>query len=87
MELYIIIIVSLILFALARDLFHYGKRSRSLKGEWVKSRAEKLIADYFFRNGIAYQYEKSRVGLKPDFYLTEFGIYVEYWGLANVSSL
>ena len=35
----------------------YGTPSRTLRGELVKSKAEKQIADYFTEHGIRYIYE------------------------------
>ena len=61
----------------------------TLRGEVVRSRSEKVIADWLFRRGIRYAYERSvfdssghRMGV-PDFYLPDFGVYVEYWGLVG----
>lgn len=69
----------------------YGVPSTTLLGERVKSRAEKRIADYLFTNGIKYQYEKivktggfgERIA-KADFFLTDYNVVVEYWGMVNV---
>ena len=67
----------------------YGRPSMTLRGEVVRSRSEKVIADWLFRRGIRYDYERPvfdsrghRVGV-PDFYLPDFGVYVEYWGLVG----
>jgi hypothetical protein len=62
----------------------------TLKGEVVRSRAEAVIADWFTRHGIAYQYEPPlmdglvfrRARFRADFLLPRFNAYVEYWGLA-----
>jgi hypothetical protein len=74
-----------------------------MNGEKVKSRGEKLLADYFFQNKISYQYERAawtnttkkknklnnsaerrkRMISKPDFYLPDYNVYVEYWGMVN----
>jgi len=59
----------------------------------VKSRGEKQIADYFYSNGINYTYEDQakttksafRRGIsRPDFYLPDHEVYVEYWGMIDV---
>jgi hypothetical protein len=61
----------------------------TLEGETVKSYGEKALADYFFKNNIRYQYEQpawSRSGRRisrPDFYLPDLDVYVEYWGMAD----
>lgn len=53
----------------------------------VRSKAEKRVANFFTDQGIKFVYEKKlrldRVTLHPDFYLPEFKVYVEYWGLAD----
>ena len=76
----------------------YGVKSITQKGEEVRSFAEKRIADYFTRNNINYVYEKgtivsSRRGWKlryhvraPDFYLPDYDVYVEYWGLVDADN-
>lgn len=73
----------------------YGIESITLDGQRVKSKAEKFIADYFVQHQIRYQYEKpaeahfwiftSRIS-KPDFYLLDYNVYVEYWGLLNTEN-
>lgn len=70
----------------------YGVESITKKGELVKSRSEKYIADYFYDNQINYIYEKpfekgfwifKNELAKPDFYLPDYDVYVEYWGLID----
>ena len=62
------------------------------RGEVVRSRSEKVSADWLFRRGIRYAHEQPvfdprgrRVGV-PDFYLPDFGVYAEYWGLVGADS-
>ncbi|MDW8344025.1 MAG: hypothetical protein RMM51_05990 [Verrucomicrobiae bacterium] len=71
----------------------YGKLSVTIHGEEVKSHAEQKIADYLSRNGIRYEYERPiEVGIwifneelcKPDFYLPDYDVYIEYWGMKDV---
>ena len=71
----------------------YGTLSVTLRGEQVKSHAEQKIADFLSRNGIRYEYERPfEVGIwifnkelcKPDFYLPDYDVYVEYWGLKDI---
>ncbi len=80
-----------------QDLFsrkEYGIPSTTINGEHVRSRAEQRIADYFTRNNIRYVYEKEiQNGLifkhtfaRPDFYLPDYDVCVEYWGLVDASS-
>jgi DNA helicase-4 len=57
-----------------------------------RSKAEKQIAYFLDNNGIKYRYEqalivndennKQRIWY-PDFYLPEYGVYLEYYGLAG----
>ena len=71
----------------------YGTQSVTLTGQPVRSKAERVIADYLTRHNLAYQYESEArtnywLGLnskiiRPDFYLPQYGIYVEYWGLVD----
>lgn len=64
-----------------------GSTYKTMNGELVKSGGERMIADYFFRNKIRYEYEKPVMGTanrriaRPDFYLPDYDIYVEYWGM------
>ncbi len=66
-----------------------GIPSVTLKGEKVKSKAEKRISDYLYQNGIKYKYEKPvRVWfgtkkLYPDFYLPKYKVYIEYFGMMD----
>ena len=62
----------------------------TLKGDKVKSYGEMDIANFLFQNGIAYEYEKEYVydtrtedhaQYYPDFYLTDYGYYIEYFGI------
>ena len=62
----------------------------TLKGDRVKSYGEMDIANFLFQNGIAYEYEKEyeydtrtedRAQYYPDFYLTDYGYYIEYFGI------
>ncbi|MGI2129056.1 UvrD-helicase domain-containing protein [Shewanella oncorhynchi] len=63
---------------------------RSLKGERVKSFGELYIANWLFSNGIEYVYEAKYEHdvrsidfrqYQPDFYLPEYQIYLEYYGI------
>ncbi|HEA19013.1 MAG TPA: AAA family ATPase [Pseudoalteromonas prydzensis] len=63
---------------------------RSLKGDKVKSFGELYIANWLFYHGIDYHYEApykiavktiERSQYKPDFYLPEYDIYIEYYGI------
>ena len=73
----------------------YGTPSATLTGQHVRSKGERVIADYLTRHNIAYQYEaqattndwfifKSAIS-RPDFYLPQYDLYVEYWGLVDAA--
>ncbi|WP_128476997.1 UvrD-helicase domain-containing protein [Halorussus pelagicus] len=62
----------------------------TLAGETVASRAEKVVADFLFAHGVAYQYEsiaewadtaEDKGAYRPDFYLPEYDLYIEHWGI------
>ncbi|WP_020585466.1 UvrD-helicase domain-containing protein [Desulfobacter curvatus] len=62
----------------------------SLKQEQLKSFEEVVIADFLFVNGIEYQYEAPykydtatsvKTQYHPDFYLPEYDIYIEHFGV------
>jgi len=81
------------------DLFEspkeYGTPSVTLMGQPVRSKGEKTIADYLTRHNIPYYYEatattndwfifKSKIS-RPDFFLPQYNLFVEYWGLVDSS--
>ncbi|MCH4891386.1 hypothetical protein EZV73_27695 [Acidaminobacter sp. JC074] len=58
----------------------------TLNKEVVKSFEELMIANFLFLNGIKYEYEslypyKSKKPYKPDFYLPEYDLYIEHFGI------
>lgn len=62
----------------------------TIKGEPVKSYCELEIANFLYSNGISYTYEKNYEydladkgysGYKPDFYLDDYGIYIEFFAV------
>jgi DNA helicase-4 len=68
---------------------------RTFKGEKVKGHGERIIANHLFRMGVEYQYEEpykhttrtlDYTQYKPDFYLPEYGIYIEHFGTARDGS-
>jgi hypothetical protein len=55
-------------------------------GTLVQSEGERRIAAWLADHGMAYRYDaKYRIiaefQIRPDFYLPEFDVYIEYWGL------
>ncbi len=75
-----------------RDYLSHMKEvePRSLAGELVKSHQELRIANFLFCNRIEYRYEENypiktvtsqRRQYKPDFFLPEYDIYIEHFGV------
>jgi len=63
-----------------------NKTVEAQDGTVVQSEGERRIADWLTAHGIAYRYDaKFRIiaefQIRPDFYLPELDVYVEYWGL------
>ena len=65
---------------------------RSLQGELVKSFEECAIANFLYLNGVRYEYERTyehdtatvtKTQYKPDFHLTDAGIYIEHFALSE----
>ncbi len=62
------------------------KTVQATDGTVVQSAGERRIADWLAEHGLAYRYDaKFRIigefQIRPDFYLPELDVYVEYWGL------
>jgi DNA helicase-4 len=57
----------------------------TIQGEKVKSVEELTIANFLYLNGIEYEYEKpypfGNIIVRPDFYLTDYDIYLEHFGV------
>jgi len=79
-------------FQTAQTYYDYlrSQSLRSLKGDLVKSREERTIADFLFTNGIDYKYEapyehdtatSERRQYKPDFKIGDRGIYIEHFAI------
>ena len=73
----------------------YGTRTTTRLGVEVRSRSEQKIADYFDSIGLRYEYERElESGIwiftekvsNPDFYLPDFDVYVEFWGMVGVDN-
>jgi hypothetical protein len=73
----------------------YGRLSVTVHGEEVKSDGEQKIADFLTRNGVRYEYERLiEAGVwiftekvsRPDFYLPDYDVYLEYWGMVDVAN-
>jgi hypothetical protein len=62
------------------------KNIQTLNGTLVQSAGEKQVAEWLERHGIAYRYDgRLRIiegfQIRPDFYLPERDVYIEYWGM------
>ena len=62
------------------------KNIRAKDGSWVQSEGERLVCEALAAEGISYRYdERFRIldgyAIRPDFYLPEFDVYIEYWGM------
>lgn len=67
-----------------------GNEPRTLKGDLVESYEELAIANFLYRMGVQYKYEapykietatSQRRQYTPDFYLTDYDLYIEHFGL------
>ena len=63
-----------------------NKTIKARDGTIVQSNGERRIAEWLTAQGIAYRYDaKFRIigefQIRPDFYLPELDVYIEYWGL------
>jgi DNA-binding XRE family transcriptional regulator len=63
-----------------------NKTIEARDGTVVQSEGERRIAEWLTAHGIAYRYDvKFRIiaefQIRPDFYLPELDVYIEYWGL------
>lgn len=70
--------------------FIRNQKYLTLNNVSVKSLAEREIANFLFRHNIEFEYELSvswikddNNGYSPDFYLPEYDIYIEHWGLSE----
>tara|TARA_R110000823_G_C15950476_1_gene501635 strand:+ start:6067 stop:6936 length:870 start_codon:yes stop_codon:yes gene_type:complete len=57
---------------------------RTPDGHYVRSRAEVIIDDFLYKNGIAHAYERKLnidEEMYCDFYIPSQKLYIEYWGL------
>lgn len=74
------------------DYYKYSKTERNLtlRREPVKSQQEVMIANFLYINGVNYKYEmpykyetanRDYRQYKPDFYLPDYNIYIEHFGI------
>jgi len=62
------------------------KKIRTRDGTWVQSDGERRICEILDSENITYRYdERFRIldgyAIRPDFYLPEYDVYIEYWGM------
>lgn len=92
----IIIGIFIILFYFLSKISPDKKSSRengykSIKGDYHRSNAERMIANWFYRNNIRYDYERVKIPKTnskygyyiPDFRLLDHSVYVEYFGVVG----
>lgn len=65
-----------------------NKTVQAADGTVVQSAGERLVAEELAALGLAYRYDhRFRIvkgyAIRPDFYLPEFDLYIEYWGLED----
>jgi len=63
-----------------------AKRLKTVDEVAVQSRGEKRIGDWLAAKAIDYRYDERYMiagdtRIRPDFYLPEFDLYIEYWGM------
>lgn len=65
------------------------KEIQAADGTFVQSGGERMIAEWLAAQGIVYRYdERMRIidgyAIRADFYLPEFDVYIEYWGMDTI---
>ena len=63
-----------------------NKKIRANDGNFVQSIGEQKISDWLTNHKILYRYDQryriiGNFAVRPDFYLPEFDVYIEYWGM------
>src|SRR5258708_5954579 len=63
-----------------------GLRFKTKSGIRVRSKIERIIADFLFEEGIRFIYEPQiwldGLGIRPDFYLTDYDLFYEHFGVS-----
>ncbi|RLD45980.1 MAG: hypothetical protein DRI94_15235 [Bacteroidetes bacterium] len=67
-----------------------NKNIKAKDGTLVQSHGERIISEFLSSNSIAFRYdERIRIiegmAIRPDFYLPEFDVYIEYWGMDTIN--
>jgi hypothetical protein len=63
-----------------------NKTIKARDGTVVQSEGERRVADWLTAHGLTYRYDAKfrfigEFQIRPDFYLSELDVYIEYWGL------
>lgn len=66
-----------------------NKTIEAKDGTFVQSDGERMIAEWLSDRNIVFRYdERIRIiegmAIRPDFYLPEFDVYIEYWGMDTI---
>lgn len=64
----------------------YPANYRCMDGHYVRSRAEVMIDNWLYTNGIAHAYERKlpiESDVYSDFYIKEGNVYIEFWGMES----
>jgi hypothetical protein len=63
----------------------YEAKYRTQDGHRVRSRAEAMIDDYLYNNGVVHAYERRLPGIEEevisDFYIPAGKVFIEFWGM------
>lgn len=64
----------------------YPANYRCMDGHYVRSRAEVMIDNWLYTNGIAHAYERKlpiEEDVYSDFFIKEVNVYIEFWGMES----
>ena len=64
----------------------YPAHYRCMDGHYVRSRAEAMIDNWLYTNGIAHAYERKlpiEADVYSDFYIRSGNVYIEFWGMES----
>jgi len=66
-----------------------NKTIQAEDGTFVQSDGERIISEWLSKHQVKYRYdERIRIiegySVRPDFYLPEFDLYIEYWGMDTI---
>lgn len=74
-----------------KELMYAGQRYTTLRGDVVRSKSERMIADWLHGHGLKYEYEAKvdfqDFPFRPDFYIPEADLYLEHESNLSVNPL